>query len=92
MVCGLLEAHLGRPKVEVGFGKFGKVALAVWTWLLGNGDLTIGQFAPHNLTKWTWQNTKAQIGKIGKQKNSHVAFTIWQREQKQAPKRTWQNA
>jgi hypothetical protein len=63
MVCEPLEAHLGRPQDGVGFGKFGKVALAMWTWRLGNADFTIGQFAPHYLTKWTWQNTKLKLAK-----------------------------
>jgi hypothetical protein len=45
----------------------------MWTWRLGNGDLTIGQFAPHNLTKWTWQNTKL---KVAKHANRKIAMWI----------------
>jgi len=41
MVCEPLEAHLGRPQDGVGFGKFGKVALAMW-------KLAIGECRLHN--------------------------------------------
>jgi hypothetical protein len=72
MVCGPFEGHLGRPQGEVGFGKFGKVALAMWTWRLGEWGLDNRAICTPYLAKY------------GKQKNSHVDFTIWQREQKQA--------
>jgi hypothetical protein len=76
MVCGPFEGHLGRPQGEVGFGKFGKVALAMWTWRLGNGDLTIGQFAPH-----IWQNMANRkiamwTSQFGKENRSRLKYEL----------------
>lgn len=50
-------------RMEWALANLAKLPWLCGNWRLGNADFTIGQFAPHYLTKWTWQNTKLKLAK-----------------------------